>query len=67
MRDPGEVVTKTLVREFCEEALSRDLKFDRSNRVVATDTIEKDIKAFFQSGIKVKKSLFKSVSYFSNL
>lgn len=32
MRDPGEIVTKTLVREFSEEALSKDIKFDKKRK-----------------------------------
>jgi hypothetical protein len=61
MRDVGEQCTKTLVREFCEEALSHDLKFDKSNRIIANSDIEKDVKAFFKTGTKVKILFFAAV------
>ena len=55
MRDPGEIITKTLVREFAEEALSHNLKYDKSNRIeVKAGDIEEKLNRFFRNGTQVK-------------
>jgi ADP-ribose pyrophosphatase len=49
MVDPGELVNKTLIREFSEEALSSDLAFDKSN-VKARNKFERKLAEFFKKG-----------------
>ncbi len=59
MRDPGEIITKTLVREFAEEALSHNLKYDKSDRIeVKAGNIEEKLEKFFKNGTIVKKNIF---------
>ena len=54
MVDPGEFVTKTLVREFCEEALSLELTFSKDSHEMETkNKREVEIKKFFENGIIV--------------
>lgn len=59
MRDPGEIITKTLVREFTEEALNmnnRDIQFDKFGRIVGkTTNYEQKISAFFKNGTQIYK------------
>jgi hypothetical protein len=60
MRDPGEIVTKTLVREFCEEALNYNLEFGKDNEILNqsktndSQNLESTIADFFHNGIEVK-------------
>ena len=56
MVDPGEVVSRTLVREFSEEALSKDLAFDKAN-VKARNKFETKLAIFFKNGIEVTNDL----------
>jgi hypothetical protein len=56
MVDPGEVVSRTLVREFSEEALSKDLAFDKAN-VKARNKFEAKLAIFFKNGIEVTNDL----------
>jgi hypothetical protein len=54
MRDPGEMVNKTLLREFTEEALNEEIKFDKSGKMVAGVTdLEKQLEKFFKNGTQV--------------
>ena len=57
MRDPGEVLTKTLIREFSEEALSHPIKFDKMDRVANAENkrehLEKKLEEFFRNGTQV--------------
>ncbi len=53
MVDPGEVVNRTLIREFAEEALSNDLAFNKSD-VKARNIFEAKLAKFFKTGIEVK-------------
>jgi ADP-ribose pyrophosphatase len=56
MRDPGELITKTLVREFAEEALSHDLVYNNTNQIeVSAGDIEKKLSEFFRNGIQIYK------------
>ena len=50
MRDPGELITKTLIREFSEEALSHDLIFDAKHRVISKTEFEEKLLKFFRNG-----------------
>lgn len=55
MRDPGEVITKTLVREFAEEALDYSLKYDKNDKLdFKNGTMEKKLDNFFKNGTLVK-------------
>ena len=55
MRDPGEIITKTLIREFTEEALNREIHFDKFGRLVKkTDNLEHKLDLFFRNGTQVK-------------
>jgi hypothetical protein len=45
MRDPGEVITKTLVREFAEEALNMNVD----------EKFEKRLNDFFKNGTEIYK------------
>jgi uncharacterized protein YaaR (DUF327 family) len=66
MRDPGEVITKTLIREFAEEALSHPIKFDKSDKIHSTDeqkhlhkeNLDKKLELFFRNGTQVPKYFF---------
>jgi hypothetical protein len=56
MRDPGEIITKTLVREFTEEALNlnEDIHFDKFGRIVSKTTNYVDkLNKFFKNGTQV--------------
>ena len=54
MRDPGEVITKTLSREFAEEALSHNVKYDKRNRIdVTAGALEQQLNNFFKNGLLV--------------
>jgi hypothetical protein len=54
MVDPGELVTKTLIREFSEEALSHELKFTQGNSEIETrNKMELELKKFFETGTRV--------------
>ncbi len=56
MVDPGEVITKTLVREFSEEALSYDLTFaEATNQIEAKNIFELQLKDFFNKSNLVIK------------
>ena len=56
MRDPGEFITKTLVREFAEEALSHDLVYNNSDQIeVEAGEIEQKLSEFFRNGIQIYK------------
>jgi hypothetical protein len=50
MRDPGEIISKTLLREFSEEALSQNLKFDKFNKVIESGNLGTDLNEFFRRG-----------------
>ena len=55
MRDPGEVITKTLVREFAEEALDYSLKYDKNDKIdFKNGEIEKKLNNFFKNGTLVR-------------
>ncbi len=68
MRDPGEVITKTLIREFAEEALSHPIKFDKSDKITSTDdqkhlhnikeNLDKKLELFFRNGTQVPEYFF---------
>ena len=69
MVDPGEMVTKTLIREFCEEALSHDVKFAHGNAEIETrNKMELELKKFFQTGTRVcylnKRIINKKMKFF---
>ena len=53
MIDPGEIVTKTLIREFSEEALSKNLIFDQQGQIVKNDEVERQLVEFFRNGTQV--------------
>lgn len=54
MRDPGEVITKTLVREFAEEALDYSLKYDKNDKLdTKNGEVEKKLDNFFKNGTLV--------------
>ena len=53
MRDPNEIIQQTLVREFCEEALSIELKFDKTNQLIVEKDITQKFKDFFNNGTLV--------------
>lgn len=56
MRDPGEMITKTLVREFAEEALSHNLVYDEKDNIdVRKGEIEEKLNRFFRDGIQIYK------------
>ena len=55
MRDPGELITKTLVREFAEEALDYQLKYDKNDRInTKAGDLEAKLHTFFRNGTQVK-------------
>ncbi len=57
MRDAGEVITKTLVREFAEEALDYKLKFNKKNDNqldAKSGQIENQLDSFFKHGELVR-------------
>jgi ADP-ribose pyrophosphatase len=60
MRDPGELITKTLLREFSEEALNKNLKFDKNDRILDQDKNEfqKKLGQFFLNGTIVNFKRF---------
>jgi hypothetical protein len=60
MREANEVVQQTLVREFSEEALSIELKFDKTNQIVVEKSVSQKFKEFFNKGTLVR-------NYFSYL
>lgn len=54
MRDPGEKITKTLIREFAEEALARDIKFDKFGKIMSkTQNYDQKLEQFFKDGTQV--------------
>lgn len=54
MVDPGEKMTKTLAREFAEEALSHNLRYDENNKIQENaGIIEQKLNAFFKAGTTV--------------
>lgn len=55
MRDPGEVVTKTLVREFSEEALNEAITFDKAGNLIhkEDEAFQKRLTEFFRDGTQV--------------
>lgn len=56
MRDPNEIINKTLVREFTEEALnlSKDIHFNKFGRIVGKTTdFEQKLNLFFRNGTQV--------------
>jgi ADP-ribose pyrophosphatase len=56
MRDPGELVSKTLVREFAEEALSHNLAYNKDNQIdVSRGEIESKLSNFFRDGVQIYK------------
>lgn len=59
MRDPGEIITKTLVREFTEEALNmnnQNISFDKNGHIIGTTGhLEKKINEFFKNGTQIYK------------
>ena len=56
MVDPGEIVTKTLIREFSEEALSHELLFNKESSEIETRSkFDVMLKKFFGSGKLVRK------------
>lgn len=56
MRDPGEVVTKTLVREFAEEALDYQVKYDKNDKIDSNNgEIEQKLNKFFRNGTLIYK------------
>ena len=54
MREGNEIVQQTLVREFCEEALSIELKFDKTNQIVVENNVSQKFKEFFNKGTLVR-------------
>jgi hypothetical protein len=54
MREANEVVQQTLVREFSEEALSIELKFDKTNQIVVEKSVCQKFKEFFNKGTLVR-------------
>jgi hypothetical protein len=54
MREANEVVQQTLVREFSEEALSIELKFDKTNQIVVEKSVSQKFKEFFNKGTLVR-------------
>ncbi len=51
MRDPGELITKTLVREFAEEALSHNISYDKNDKInTSAGTVENNLNNFFKNG-----------------
>jgi hypothetical protein len=59
MRDPGEIITKTLIREFTEEALNREISFDKFGRLIKkSDNLEQKLDIFFRNGTQVKSISF---------
>jgi len=55
MRDPGEMITKTLVREFAEEALDYQVEYDKNDKInTKAGDLEKKLHQFFQNGTIVK-------------
>lgn len=55
MREANEVVQQTLVREFSEEALSIELKFDKTNQIVVEKSVSQKFKEFFNKGTLIYK------------
>jgi ADP-ribose pyrophosphatase len=56
MRDPGERINKTLIREFSEEALNNEISFDKFGRLVSgTKQFEDRLDKFFKGGIQIYK------------
>lgn len=54
MRDPGEMITKTLVREFAEEALDYAVKYDKNNKIdTKAGELENKLNSFFRNGTMV--------------
>ena len=54
MRDPGEVITKTLVREFAEEALDYEVKYDKNDKInTKAGQLEAKLSTFFRNGTQV--------------
>ena len=52
MRDPGEVIQKTLIREFIEEALNMHSAYESKTE------IEEKLVKFFNKGKPVSEFLF---------
>lgn len=56
MRDPGEVITKTLVREFAEEALDYEVKYDKNDKInTKAGQLEEKLSRFFRNGTQIYK------------
>lgn len=56
MRDPGEMITKTLVREFAEEALDYAVKYDKNNKIdTKAGELENKLNSFFRNGTMIYK------------
>jgi hypothetical protein len=53
MRDANEIIEQTLVREFAEEALSIELKFDKTNQLMVQKNVTEKFKEFFSNGTLV--------------
>lgn len=62
MRDPGELITKTLVREFAEEALDYELKYDKNDRInTKAGDLEAKLHNFFRNGTQVNIKIEKKI------
>lgn len=56
MRDPGEVITKTLVREFAEEALDYAVQYDKHDKIdKKASEMNKKLNDFFRDGLLIYK------------
>ena len=56
MRDPGELIANTLVREFSEEALAQELNFDKFGKITntfETKGLSSTLNNFFRNGTMV--------------
>ena len=62
MRDPGEKISRTLVREFAEEALNLndEIEFDKIGRIMGknNDTQKQKLNNFFRDGTQVNIYFF---------
>jgi ADP-ribose pyrophosphatase len=65
MRDPGEIITKTLIREFAEEALNKEYEYNESGKIDNHEAKKKDtghfdkkLSHFFKNGTQVLFFLF---------
>lgn len=58
MRDPGELIANTLVREFSEEALDQELSFDKFGKIANTfenKGLSSTLNNFFRDGTMIYK------------